>query len=183
MVTVFRKGRLSSPIHKQFVQNAISRIQVYYRSYHNAHAAKRVVRKLRKMTEKKTKDILGVDQFGFRGETSNSTRLLKIQNELWTYTRKCVHTSQIDRRHLTVQIGPNTNPKQHWFRMVWNRLIGKLYMDQNVKVWMEQGNKEVWRLEYKLDKDAVCHQVYSTYTGSTLSRELLKGFETSKEDK
>jgi hypothetical protein len=47
---------------------------------------------------------------------------------------------------------------------------------------MEQGNKEVCRMEYKLDKDAVCHQVYSTYTGSTLSREFLKGFETSKEE-
>jgi len=55
-------------------------------------------------------------------------------------------------------------------------------MDQNVKVWMEQGNKEVWRLEHKLEKDAVCPQVYSTYTQSTLSRELLKGFETSKEE-
>lgn len=32
-------------------------IQVYYRSYHNAHAAERVVRKLRKRTEKKTEEI------------------------------------------------------------------------------------------------------------------------------
>jgi len=102
MVTVFRKGRISSPIHKQFVQNAISRTQVCYRSYNNAHAAKTVVRKLRKRTENKTKDIPGEDQFGFRRETSNATRLLRIQNEPWTYTRKCVHTSQIDRRHLTV---------------------------------------------------------------------------------
>jgi len=77
-------------------------IQVYYRSYHNAHAAKRVVRKLRKRTEKKTEEILGEDQFGFRRETSNATRLLRIQNELWTNTRKSVHISEIDRRHLTV---------------------------------------------------------------------------------
>jgi len=98
MVPAFRKGRLSSPIHKQFVQNAISRIQVYYRSYHNAHAAKRVVRKLRKRTENKTEDILGEDKFEFRRETSNATRLLRIQNELWTYTRKCVHNPQVDRR-------------------------------------------------------------------------------------
>lgn len=65
---------------------------------------------------------------------------------------------------------------------MWNRLINKLYMNQNVKVWMEQGNKEVWRLEYKLEKDAVCPQVYSSYTESTLSSELLKGFEASKEE-
>jgi len=102
MVTAFKKGRLSSPIHKQFVQNAISRTQVHYRGYHNAHSAKIVVWKLRKRTENKTEDILGEDQFGFRRETSNATRLLRIQNELWTYTRKCVRNSQIDRRHLTV---------------------------------------------------------------------------------
>jgi len=47
---------------------------------------------------------------------------------------------------------------------------------------MEQGNKEVLSLEYKLEKDAVCPQVYSTDTESTLSRELLKGSETSKEE-
>jgi hypothetical protein len=52
MATVFSKGRLSSPIHKQFVQNAISHTQVKW-SYHNAHASKRAVRKLRKRTEKK----------------------------------------------------------------------------------------------------------------------------------
>lgn len=97
------KGRLSFPIHEQFVQNAISCIQVYYRSYHNAHAAKRIVRKLRKRTEKKTEHILGEDQFGFRRETSNATRLLRIiYNELWTYKKKCVRTSQIDTSHLTV---------------------------------------------------------------------------------
>jgi len=93
MVTAFRKGRLSSPTHKQFVQNAISRTQIHYRNYHNAQAAKRVVTKLRKRTENKTEDILGEDQFGFRRETSNATTLLRIQNELWTYTRKCVHNS------------------------------------------------------------------------------------------
>lgn len=58
MVTVFRKERLSSPIHKQFIQNATSRIQVYYRSYHNAHAAKRVVRKLRKGLKRKLRTYL-----------------------------------------------------------------------------------------------------------------------------
>ena len=42
--------------------------------------------------------------------------------------------------------------------------------------------QELWRLEYGLGKDAICHQVYSTYTGNTLSRRLFKGFETSKEE-
>jgi hypothetical protein len=41
--------------------------------------------------------------------------------------------------------------------------------------------QEVWRLEYEF-KDTVCHQVYSTFTESTLSKKLLKGFETSKEE-
>jgi hypothetical protein len=58
MVTVFSKERLSSPIHKQFEQNAISHIQVYYRSYYNAHAAKRVVRKLKKGLNRKLRTYL-----------------------------------------------------------------------------------------------------------------------------
>jgi len=33
-----------------------------------------------------------------------------------------------------------------------------------------KGRQEVWRLEEALDKDAVCHQLYSTCTVSTLPR-------------
>jgi hypothetical protein len=58
MVMVFRKERLSSLNHKQFEQNAISHIQLYYRSYYNAEAAKRVVRKLKKGLNRKLRTYL-----------------------------------------------------------------------------------------------------------------------------
>jgi hypothetical protein len=39
--------------------------------------------------------------------------------------------------------------------------------------------EDVWKFE-ELDKDAVCYQFYSTYTASTLPRNLFKGLEVSK---
>jgi hypothetical protein len=46
------------------------------------------------------------------------------------------------------------------------------------------GRQKAWRLEAELDKDAVCHRLYSSYITNTLPRTLLKGLETSKlEDK
>jgi hypothetical protein len=61
------------------------------------------------------------------------------------------------------------------------RLISKLYMDQSLKVGLDQGgDKRVPRLEEALDKDVVCHHFYSTYTVNTLPRKLLKVLETSK---
>jgi hypothetical protein len=52
-----------------------------------AHTAKRVVRILRRRTERKTKDSLGEDQFGFRrrrGGTRNAIGILTIiPDKLW----------------------------------------------------------------------------------------------------
>jgi hypothetical protein len=53
-------------------------------------------------------------------------------------------------------------------------------MDQCVKILVDQG--ETRRLEEELEKDAVLHWLYSTYKANTLSRKLLKGWETSKYD-
>jgi hypothetical protein len=38
--------------------------------------------------------------------------------------------------------------------------------------------QEVKRMEEKLDKDAICHLFYLTYTASTLPRNFLKIFKT-----
>jgi hypothetical protein len=45
---------------------------------------------------------------------------------------------------------------------------------------MAEGRREVSRLEEELDKDAVCHQFFSTYTANALQGKLWKGLETSK---
>ena len=43
-----------------------------------------------------------------------------------------------------------------------------------------KGRKEVWRMEKDLDKDAVCHRSYSTYTVNTIPTNLLKDLGISK---
>ena len=50
-------------------------------------------------------------------------------------------------------------------------------MYQSVKIWLVQ---EVWWVEDKLDKAAVCRWFYSNYTASTLPSKLLKGFRDFK---
>jgi hypothetical protein len=60
------------------------------------------------------------------------------------------------------------------------RLINKLHVEQSVEVQLDQDNTKVWKLEEELHKDAVYHQFYSTYTACSLTRNLLKCFETSK---
>jgi hypothetical protein len=69
-----------------------------------AHTAKIVVRILRRSIERKTKDFLGEDQFGFgrRRGTRNAIGILRIiPDKLWKQKRSCVHASQTGRRHIT----------------------------------------------------------------------------------
>jgi hypothetical protein len=51
------------------------------------------------------------------------------------------------------------------------RLISKLYMEQSVKIRLDQG-------ETRSVKITVCRRFCSTYTASTLPRKRLKGLET-----
>jgi hypothetical protein len=60
------------------------------------------------------------------------------------------------------------------------KLISKLYVDQSVKVRLDQEVTSIVKIEEELDKDAVCHHFYSTYIVNTLPRKLLKVLETSK---
>jgi hypothetical protein len=57
------------------------------------------------------------------------------------------------------------------------RLISNFYMVQSVKVRLNRGET---RMEEELDKDAVCHQFFSTCAANVLPRKLWKGLETSK---
>jgi hypothetical protein len=60
------------------------------------------------------------------------------------------------------------------------RLISNLYMAQSVKVQLNRGETRSVKIGRGVNKDAVCHQFFSTYTANTLSRKLWKGWETSK---
>jgi hypothetical protein len=57
-----------------------------------------------------------------------------------------------------------------------------VYVEQSLKVRLDRGEAEVWRMEDESDKEAVCHRFYSSYTANTLTRKLLKGLETSKDE-
>jgi hypothetical protein len=52
-------------------------------------------------------------------------------------------------------------------------------MDQYVKLKGQGGDKEEWRLEDELGKDAVYHQFWSTCSMNTFPRKLLKSLDTS----
>ena len=68
-----------------------------------AHTAKIVVRILRRI-ERKSKDFLGEDQFEFRTRrgTRNAIGILRIKpDKLCIWRRNCVHTPQTGTRHLT----------------------------------------------------------------------------------
>jgi NADH pyrophosphatase NudC (nudix superfamily) len=60
------------------------------------------------------------------------------------------------------------------------RLISKLYMEQGVKVGLDQGETRSVKTGKDLGKVAIGHRFCSTCTASTLPRKLLKGLETSK---
>jgi hypothetical protein len=60
------------------------------------------------------------------------------------------------------------------------RLMRKFYTDQRIKLKLDQWRQEEKILEEKLEKDAVSHRFYSTFTANTLPRQLLKTLETAK---
>jgi hypothetical protein len=63
-------------------------------------------------------------------------------------------------------------------------LINKLYMDQCVKVKLDQGETRSVKMEGELNSDAFCLRFYSTYTTNTFPRNFLKALKISKwEDK
>ena len=134
-------------------------------------------------TDKKMKDALGEDQFRHtngRGKwTEDVTGLLRIISERTLDIDEELCASFIDwqkafyrvlvHRTKLMQILQNNDIDWHE-----RRLIGKLYMDQSVKV------REVWRFGEELDNDAVCQRFFSTHTASTLTKEGLDPFRDFK---
>jgi len=60
------------------------------------------------------------------------------------------------------------------WRIDWQgrRLINKLYIDQSVKVRLDQGRQKVWRLVEVSERDAVCQRFYSTCRANTWKLKL-----------
>jgi hypothetical protein len=74
----------------------------------------------------------------------------------------------------------NADPKGNLDRLARKKLISKLYMEQSVKIRLDQGLKRSVKIGRGVRKVAVCRRFCSTCTASTLPRKLLKGLETSK---
>ena len=136
-----------------------------------AYTAKIIAKILRRRIEKKIKDALGEDQFGFRRgkgtrDAKGIMRIIAEKTEIdeelcvcfinWQKAFNLVNWTKL------MQILKRTG-------IDWRerRLISKLYMEQDVKV-----RQEVCRLEEEFDKDAVCHQFCSTCTANALPRKL-----------
>jgi hypothetical protein len=69
-----------------------------------AHTAKIVAKILSKRIGRKTEDVLGEDQFGFRkGKgTRHATGCWEYNSKLWSQIRNCAHVSKTGRRHLAM---------------------------------------------------------------------------------
>jgi len=60
------------------------------------------------------------------------------------------------------------------------KLISRLYIDQNVRMGLDQWETRCVNIGKELDKGGVCHRFCPTYAARTLPRELLRGLETSE---
>jgi len=142
------------------------------------------IAKILRSSERKIEDVLGEDQFGFRGGkgTRDAIGMMRIISE---------RTLEIDEELCVCFIDwQKTFDRVNWTKLMqilkrtgidWRekRLISNLYMDQRVKYDWTERRQEVCRLEEELDKDAVCHQFCSTCTANPLPRKLCIGLETS----
>jgi retron-type reverse transcriptase len=109
-----------------------------------AHAAKVVANVIRRRSEKKIEDVLGEDQFGFRKGrgTRDAIGMPRIISERTSDIGEEICVCFIDWQKAFDRV--------KWTKLMeilkktgidWceRRLISKLYMDQSVKVWLDQG--------------------------------------------
>jgi hypothetical protein len=146
-----------------------------------AHAAKIVARILRRRIERKTEDALGDDQFGFRrGKgTRDAIGMLRIISE---------RTLVIDEELCACFIDwQKAFDRVNWTKLMqilkgigidWREriLISKLYMEQRVKIRLDQGvtrSVKIGRgVRQGCSLSPILFNLYSEY----LTKEALEGF-------
>jgi hypothetical protein len=106
-----------------------------------ARVAKVVASVIRRRSEKKIEDVLGVNQFGFRKGTRDASGMLRIILQQTLDTGEEIFVCFVDWQKAFNHV--------KWTKLMkilkktgtdWHerRLISKLYMDQRVKVWLDQ---------------------------------------------
>jgi hypothetical protein len=146
-----------------------------------AQSAKIVARVLRRRIEKKIEDVLGEDQFGFRRGKGNmgaigmliiiSERTLVIEEELcacfidWQKTFDRVNCTKLI--HILKGIGIDWRER---------RLISKLYMEQSVKVRLDQGQTRSVRTGRGVRQGCCLSPILFNLYSEYLTKETLEGF-------
>jgi hypothetical protein len=142
----------------------------------------------RRKTEREIGDVLREDQFGFRrGKGTRDARdaiwkpriipesTLDIDKELCAcfihWQKTLDHVNRTKLMQILKGIGIN------WCK---RRLIRKLYMDQSVKLRLDQGETRSVKIGRGVRQGCGCHHFYSTCTANILPRKLLKVLESAK---
>jgi hypothetical protein len=145
-----------------------------------AHAAKVVVSVIRRRSEKKIEDVLGEDQFGFRKGrgTRAAVGMLRIISErsLDIGEEFCVcfidwqktfdHVKWIKLMQILKKIGID------WRERKW---ISKLYMDQSVKVRLDQGAKKNVKIGRRVRQGCCLSPLLFNLYSDYVTEEALEG--------
>jgi retron-type reverse transcriptase len=145
-----------------------------------AHTAKIVAKILRRRIEKKTEDVLGEDQFGFRrGKgTRDAIGKLRIISE---------RTLEIDEEIIVCFIDwQKTFDRVNWTKLMqilketgieWRqkRLIRNLYMAQNVKVRLNRGETGSVKIGRGVRQGCCLSPILFNLYSEYLTKETLEG--------
>jgi hypothetical protein len=144
-----------------------------------APTAKIVARILRRRIERKTEDALREDQFGFRrGKgTRDAIGMLRIISERTLDINEELCACFIDWQKAFVnwtklmQILKGTGIDWHE-----RRLISKLYMEQSIKVRMNQGEMRSVKIERGVRQGCCLSPILFNLYSEYLTKEALEGF-------
>jgi hypothetical protein len=148
---------------------------------HITHTAKTVARLLRRSIERKTENVIGQDQFGFRRgkETRAAAGMLRVIQQRTLEIDKGLCACFIDWQkafdHVKwtklVQIIKETGVDWHE-----RRLISKLYMVQIVKVQLDQGETRNVKTGRRVKQECCLSPVLFNLCSEYLTSEVLERF-------
>jgi retron-type reverse transcriptase len=146
-----------------------------------AHTARIVAKILRRRIEKKIKDVLGEDQFGFRRgkETRDAIRMLRIISERTLKIDEELSVCFIDWQKAFDQV--NCTKLMQILNVTgidWRekRLISNLYMAHSVKVQLNRGETRRVKTGRGVTQGCCLSPILFNLYSKCLNKEALKGF-------
>ena len=146
-----------------------------------SHTAKIVAKILRRRIEKKIKDILGEDQFGFRRRrgTRDAIGMLRIISERTLEIDEEISVCFIDwqkafdRVNWTKLMQILKKTGIHWRE---RRLISNLYMAQSVKVRLNRGETRNVKIGRGVRQGSCLSPILFNLYSECLTKEVMEGF-------